>query len=51
MQVEPNAWCYNAAITACAKAEQWQYSLKLLDVMERRGVRTGRKNIACRQLQ
>jgi pentatricopeptide repeat protein len=40
-EVEPNTRCYNAAMTACAKAKQWQYPLKLLDVMQRRGVRLG----------
>ena len=30
----PNVFSYNAAISACEKAQQWQQALGLLEVMQ-----------------
>ena len=36
--VEPNAFSYSAAITACEKERQWELALELFDEMQHRGV-------------
>ena len=36
--VQPNVYSYNAAISACARAGEWQEALKLLSLMGEAGV-------------
>ena len=44
--LKPNAITYNAAVTACAKSQQWAHARRLLQLMRRRGMRPTELSLA-----
>ena len=44
--LQPNAFCYNAAINACARARRWRQGISIMHEMEAESERTGDADIA-----